>query len=69
MIQASKTPHFPLVVVINTTNNLVNRSPIRANLGITPFERFIGKTHDLNHLKVFSSLIYVHVDKKEKKIG
>jgi hypothetical protein len=37
------------------------------NSGTTPSERFIGKTFDLNHLKVFGSLAYVHVDKEGKK--
>ncbi len=41
--------------------------PTRAN-SKTPFERFIGKTHDFNHLKVFGSLAYVHVDKEEKNL-
>jgi len=41
--------------------------PTRAN-SETPFERFIGKTLDFSHLKVFGSLTYVHVDKEEKKL-
>jgi hypothetical protein len=39
-----------------------------ANLGTTPFEKFTSKALDLNHLKVFGSLAYVHVDKEERKL-
>lgn len=68
MSQTSKTPHFLWIEGINTTDHLVNQLPTRANLRTTPFERFTSKTLDLNHLKVFGSLAYIHVDKEEKKL-
>ncbi len=68
MIQVSKAPHFLWVEAVNIANYLVNWSPTRANLGTTPFERLTSKTPNLNHLKVFGNLAYIHVDKEEKNL-
>ncbi|KAL2630159.1 hypothetical protein R1flu_014845 [Riccia fluitans] len=45
----------------STACYLLNRSPTRANLGTTPYEKFKGLKPDLSHLWVFGSTAYVHI--------
>ncbi|KAL3686253.1 hypothetical protein R1sor_004275 [Riccia sorocarpa] len=53
-------PTFLWAETLATANYLVNRSPTRANLGLTPEEKFTGKPPDLAHLKSFGCIVYVH---------
>lgn len=46
---------------MNTAVYLKNRSPHKATKGTTPEEIWTGRKFDLNHLKIFGCLAYVHI--------
>ena len=45
---------------------LMNKSPSRANLGISLDEVFFRSKPSLIHLRTFSCLVYVHLDKIQR---
>ena len=51
----------------NTTVYVQNRCPHRVLGMSTPKEEFSGKKHDISHLKIFGSLVYIHVTKDVRK--
>lgn len=67
MISKAQTPPFLWTEVVSTANYLTNRSPTRANLGISPFQQLKHTIPDLQHLRVFGCLAYVHVPKGQRR--
>ena len=51
----------------NTTVYVQNRCPHRLLGMSTPEEAFTGKKLDISHLKIFGSLVYIHVKKDARK--
>jgi hypothetical protein len=62
-----KLPLFLWPEAIATANYLVNRSPTRANNGVTPKEMFSGKVPCISNLRIFGCLAYVHIPKENRK--
>jgi hypothetical protein len=60
-------PTFLWTEAVATANYLVNRSPTRANGGMTPEEKYSGTKPKVNHLRIFGSLAYLHVPKENRK--
>jgi transposase InsO family protein len=55
--------------VINTAAYITNRIITRANVDITPDERFTGKKPDLSNIRIFGSRAFIHVaDSLRKKL-
>ena len=54
------------VEVVETTCDLVNRSPTSALLDKTPQEVWTGKKPSIKHLKFFGCDAYVHVPKEKR---
>jgi transposase InsO family protein len=61
MMLAAGVPSFLWAEAAKTAVYLLNRSPTKANLGITPEERFSGIKLDLRHLRVFGCMVFIHV--------
>ena len=53
--------------VVSHATFLINRSPTRANSGMTPEEKYSGKVPDISTLRIFGCLAYVHVPKDARK--
>jgi hypothetical protein len=54
-------------IAVKTIAYLRNRSPARANNGITPIERLTGAKPDLAHLRIFGCPVSVAVPKEKRK--
>ncbi len=52
---------------LSTAVYLVNRSPTRVLIDITPFEVWFGKKPGVEHLRVFRCAAYAHVTKDDRK--
>jgi hypothetical protein len=46
---------------------IYNRSPHRILKNMTPEEAFHGKNPSVEHLRIFSCLVYIHVPKEKRK--
>ena len=54
---------------VNTAVYLMNRSTTSGVHEITPHEKYFGNKLDLSHVRLFSSLAYVHIpDEKRQKL-
>jgi hypothetical protein len=51
----------------NTAVYLMNRHPTVAVEGKTPFEAWCGRKPSVNHLRVFGSICYAHIQKELKQ--
>ena len=51
----------------DTTFYVKNHCPHRVLGMSTPEEAFTGKKHDISHLKIFGSSVYIHVTKDARK--
>jgi hypothetical protein len=60
MFLEARTPKFLWAEAVNTANYLTNRSPMRANSGISPYQHLYKKPPSLHHLRVFGCLVFVH---------
>ena len=60
-------PGYLWTKAINTANYIINISPISANLGLTPEERYSCKLPTMTHLKIFGSIAFVHIPKTNRK--
>jgi hypothetical protein len=67
MLYASKLPKHLWSVAVKTMAYLRNRSPARANGGVTPIERITGEKPNLAHLRVFGSPVSVAVPKEKRR--
>jgi len=53
--------------VVNIATYLTNRNPTHSNGGLSLEHVYNGKALDLNHLKVFGNLAYIHVSKSQRR--
>jgi hypothetical protein len=67
LVHEASLPAYLWPEVVETTNHLVNLNPTRANLGITPNQRYSGKIPIVEHLQVFGCVAYMHIPKKNRK--
>ena len=51
---------------VATTVYLINRSPTRASSGIPPDNKFTSTKSDLQNLRIFVCIAYVHVPKEDR---
>jgi transposase InsO family protein len=61
MFLEAHTPRFLWAEAVNTANYLTNRSPTRANSGISPYQRLYKRPPALHHLRIFGCLAFVHI--------
>jgi hypothetical protein len=66
MAMESDCPAYLWREVVNTTTYLTNRSPTHSNGGLSLEHVYNGKAPKFNHLRVFGSLVYVHVSKSRR---
>jgi hypothetical protein len=63
-------PNYFWAEAIATAIYIMNQTPIIVIDGMTLEEKFIGKKPYVSHLRVFSSIAYVHVlDEKRSKLN
>ena len=67
MLSESKLPKRFWAEALSTATYLRNRSPTKAVKNITPFEAWNETKPDVQHLRVFRSICYAHIDKTERK--
>ena len=60
MFIEARTPNYLWAEAVNTANYLTNRSPTRANGGVSPYQRLFKKPLSLSHLHIFGCIAYVH---------
>ena len=60
-------PSFLWIEAVFHATYLVNRSPTRANSGVTPEARYSSTIPNVSDLKIFGCLAYVHVPKENRK--
>ena len=60
MFIEARTPNYLWAEAVNTMNYLTNRSPTRANGGVSPYQRLFKKPPSLSHLRIFGCIAYVH---------
>jgi len=53
--------------IISIVNLLVNRSPTKANLGVTAKEKYASKKPHVNHFKIFGCVPYLYIPKEQIK--
>jgi hypothetical protein len=63
----SNLPNFLWTKAVWTATYLINRSPTRANFGVTPEERYSSRKPDVSHLRIFGCIVYSHIPKTERK--
>jgi hypothetical protein len=66
MVFDAHTPYYLWSEAINTANYLTNRSPTRANLGVSPYQRLFGHPPNQQHLRVYACVAFVHVPKEKR---
>jgi hypothetical protein len=67
MASACRLPSFLWSEAIFTSNYLVNRSPTRANSGMTPEEKYLGIVLNITNLCIFGCLSFLHIPKESRK--
>ena len=60
-------PLFLWSEAVSTANYLINRSPICANAGITPKERYNGQKSSVEHLRIFGCFAFRHIPIEHRK--
>jgi transposase InsO family protein len=60
MMLGSGVPSFLWAEAAKTAVYLLNRSPTRANLGVTPDEKFSNLKLNLRHLRSFGCMVFMH---------
>jgi hypothetical protein len=66
MVFDARTPRFLWSEAVATANYLTNRSPTRANSGVSPFQRLYRRPPELHHLRVFGCLAFVQIPKERR---
>ena len=59
MLRDSNLPPRFWAEAMNTFMYLRNRTPMRANEGVTPYERFYGMKPDVGHIRTFGCIVRV----------
>jgi transposase InsO family protein len=65
MMLGAGIPNYLWAEAAKTTVYLLNRSPTKANLGVTPEECFSNRPPNLRHLRIFGCLTYLHVQQHQ----
>ena len=52
---------------VSIANYIINRSPIRANAGMTLEERYTGQTPFVQYFQIFGCLAYRHIPKEDRR--
>ena len=69
MVADAKTPTFLWAKAIATANYLTNHSPTCTNSGLTPYQKLRRKKPNLQHLRIYGSIAWVHVhDERRTKL-
>jgi transposase InsO family protein len=66
MLIEGNVPTYLWAKAAKTAVYIMNKSPTRANLGLTPKEVFYNRKPNLQHLHIFGCLVYVHLDKSHR---
>jgi hypothetical protein len=66
MVFEAKTPRYLWSEAVSTANYLTNRSPTRANSGISPYQHLHKQPPELHHLRVFGCLAFAHIPKEQR---
>jgi hypothetical protein len=66
MAASSNCPSFLWTELVNTANYLTNLSPIHANNGITPDQKYTRCILRIDHLRIFGSLCFLHIPKESR---
>ena len=64
MVADAKTPTFLWTEAIATANYLTNCSPTRTKSGLTPYQKLRCKKPNLQHLRIYGSIAWMHVHDK-----
>lgn len=67
MMQESSCDHRFWAEAVNTSVYLINRSPTKLFKDMAPEEKWSGKEINLNHLRIFGSIAYVHIPKQKRR--
>ena len=67
MLHDQGLPIHLWVEACNTTVYVQNHFPHKILGMSTPEEEFSGKRPDISHLRIFGSLVYIHVTKDSRK--
>jgi hypothetical protein len=59
LLKAKGLPNWLWGEVVLTAVYILNRTPIRSVVGVTPFELWFGKKHAVQHLHTFGCIAYV----------
>jgi transposase InsO family protein len=65
----SHTPAVLWAEAVQTANFLINVTPSRANLGLTPYQMLTGRQPDLHSLRVFGCVCFVHIKPAGPKLA
>ena len=53
--------------VVSTTVYILNRSPTKAVLNMTPYEAWFNRKPTVDHFKVFGCVAYSHIPKENRE--
>ena len=67
MLSNAELPHSFWAEALNTATYLRNRSPSTANNGMTAFESLTGLKPNVDNLRIFGCLAYIHIPKDERR--
>jgi hypothetical protein len=67
LVLKTKLPKNLWSKAINITTYLFNRSPIRLNSSITPYEKISSTKPNLSHLRTFGCRTFVYIDKVNRR--
>jgi transposase InsO family protein len=69
MLNEKNFPNYFWAEAVATVVYIMNRTPTVVVHGITPEQKFTGKTPDVSHFRMFGRIAYVHVpDEKRSKL-
>jgi hypothetical protein len=66
MLNEKNLPNYFWAEVITTTVYIMNQTPTTVVHGMTLKEKFISKKPYVSHLRVFSSIAYMHVPNEKR---
>ncbi|KAJ9554040.1 hypothetical protein OSB04_018085 [Centaurea solstitialis] len=67
LMKARSVPNYFWGEAVRHATFIINRTPTRALVGVTPYEKFYGETPDLKDLRVFGCVAYERVVSKHLK--
>ncbi|GKE94844.1 zinc finger, CCHC-type containing protein, partial [Tanacetum coccineum] len=67
IMKARGIPNYFWGEAVQHATYIINRTPIRALVGVTPYEKFYGEKPNLENLKVFGCVPYERIVSKHLK--